>query len=220
MWGVRKIPWRRETPPTPVFWPREFHAAYTPWGHKESDKIWWLINNTEASPFVRDNNSIYTTVCMFSGSYVSNSLQPCSPLRSSLCGIFQARILKWVAISSSRRSSWPRDWTHISCASCIGRRILYHWATREALFSYSVQFSSVAQSCLWDPMNHSMPSLPVHHQLLEFTQTHVCRVGDDIQPSHPLSSPSPPAPNPSQHQGLFQWVNSSHEVAKVLEFQL
>ena len=69
-------------------------------------------------------------------------------------------------------------------------------------------------------MNRSTPGLPIHHQLLEFTQTHVHRVGDAIQPSHPLSSPSPPAPNPSQHQGLFQWVNSSHEVAKVLEFQL
>ena len=86
----------------------------------------------------------------------------------------------------------------------------------------NVQFSSVAQSCLTlcDPMNCSMPGLPVHHQLPEFTQTHVHWVGDAIQPSHPLSSPSPPAPNPSQHQGLFQWVNSSHEVAKVLEFQL
>ena len=86
----------------------------------------------------------------------------------------------------------------------------------------SVQFSSVAQSCptLCDPMNHSTPGLPVHHQLSEFTQTHVHRVGDAIQPSHPLLSPSPPAPNPSQHQSLFQWVNSSHEVAKVLEFQL
>ena len=69
-------------------------------------------------------------------------------------------------------------------------------------------------------MNCSMPGLPVHHQLPEFTQTHVHQVRDAIQPSHPLSSPSPPAPNPSQHQGLFQWVNSSHKVAKVLEFQL
>ena len=86
----------------------------------------------------------------------------------------------------------------------------------------SVQFSSVAQSCptLCDPMNRSMPGFPVHHQLPEFTQTHVHGVGDAIQPSHPLSSPSAPAPNPSQHQSLFQWVNSSHEVAKVLEFQL
>ena len=68
-------------------------------------------------------------------------------------------------------------------------------------------------------MNRSTPGLPVHHQLLEFTQTHVHLVGDASQPSHPLSSPSPPAPNPSQHQGLFQWVNSSYEVVKVLEFQ-
>ena len=85
----------------------------------------------------------------------------------------------------------------------------------------SVQFSSVAQSCptFCNPMNRSTPGLPVHHQLPEFTQTHVHGVSDAIQPSHPLSSPSPPAPNPSQHQGLFQWVNSSHEVAKVLEFQ-
>ena len=85
-----------------------------------------------------------------------------------------------------------------------------------------VQFGSVAQSCLTlcNPVNCSTPSLPVHHQLLEFTQTHIHRVGDAIQPSHPLSSPSPPAPNPSQHQGLFQWVTSLHEVAKVLEFQL
>ena len=69
----------------------------------------------------------------------------------------------------------------------------------------SVQFSSVTQSCLTlcDPMNCSTPGLPVYHQLPEFTQTHVHQVGDAIQPSHPLSSPSPPAPNPSQHQGLF-----------------
>ena len=73
--------------------------------------------------------------------------------------------------------------------------------------------SSVAQSCLTlcDPMNRSTLGLPVHHQLPEFTQTHVHRVGDAIQPSHPLSSPSPPSLNPSQHQGLFQWVNSWHE---------
>ena len=69
-------------------------------------------------------------------------------------------------------------------------------------------------------MNRSMPGLPVHHQLLESTQTHAHQVGDAIQPSHPLPYPFSPAPNPSQHQGLFQGVNSSHEVAKVLEFQL
>ena len=79
-----------------------------------------------------------------------------------------------------------------------------------------------AQSCLTlcDPMNHSTPGLPVHHQLPEFTQTHVHWVGDAIQPSHPLSSPSPPALNLSQHQGLFKWVSSSQQVVKLLDFQL
>ena len=88
-------------------------------------------------------------------------------------------------------------------------------------FIYSNQFSSVTQLCptLCEPMNRSTPGLPVHHQLLEFTQTHVHWLSDAIQPSHPLSSPSPLAPNPSQCQSLFQWVNSSHEVAKVLEFR-
>ena len=99
----------------------------------------------------------------------------------------------------------------ISLVEVIASQYTYikssHWTS-------SVQFSSVTQSCLTlcDPMNCSTPGLPVHHQLPEFTQTHVRRVSDAIQPSHPLLSPSPPAPNPSQHQSLFQWVNSSHEV--------
>ena len=117
------------------------------------------------------------------------------------------------------------------------RQILYHLSHQGSLylewfylffnpplyiFLYCLQYSSVAQSylTLCNPMNRSTPGLPVHHHLPEFTQTHVHWVGDAIQPSRPLSSPSPPAPNPSQHQSLFQWVNSSHEVAKVLEFQL
>ena len=83
------------------------------------------------------------------------------------------------------------------------------------------KFSSVVESCptLCDPMNYSTLGLPVPHQLLDSTQTHVHRVSDTIQPSHPLSSPSAPALNLSQHQGLFKWVSSSHQVAKVLEFQ-
>ena len=83
-------------------------------------------------------------------------------------------------------------------------------------------FSSVDQlyPTLCDSMNHSTPGLPVHHQLLESTQTHVHEVSDAIQPSHPLSTPSPPAPNLSQHQGLFKRVSSSHQVAKGLAFQL
>ena len=83
-------------------------------------------------------------------------------------------------------------------------------------------FRPVTQSCptLWEPMNCSTPGLPIHHQLKESTQTHVQPVHDAIQPSHPLSSSAPLAPNPSQHEGLFQWVNSSHQVVKVLKFQL
>ena len=86
----------------------------------------------------------------------------------------------------------------------------------------SVQFSSVTQSCLTlcSSFDCSMPGLPIHHQLPEFTQTHIHRIGDAIQPSYPLSSPSSPTFNLSQHLGLFKWVNSSYQVAKVLEFQL
>ena len=86
----------------------------------------------------------------------------------------------------------------------------------------SVQFRSVAQSCLTlcDPMDWSRPGLPVHHWLTEFTQTHVHWVSNAVQPSYPLSSAAPPAFNLSQHQGLFKWVSSSHQVSKVLEFQL
>ena len=118
--------------------------------------------------------------------------------------------------SDSRPSS---QWCHPAISSSDVR---FSFCPQSFPAFSSVQFSSFAQSCptLCDPMNRSTPGLPVHHQLLEFTQTHVHRVSDAIQPSHPLSSPSPPAPNPSEHQSLFRWVNSSHEVAKVLEFQL
>ena len=87
------------------------------------------------------------------------------------------------------------------------------------LLKISVQFSSVAQSDSCNPTNRSEPGLPVHRQLLEFTQTHVHWVSDAIQPSHPLSVPSPPTLNLSQHQGLFKWVSSLHQVAKVLGLQ-
>ena len=99
----------------------------------------------------------------------------CSPPGSSVHGIFQARILEWVVISFSKGSSWPMDRTHVSC---IGRQILHHWTTWEALCL--AQFSSVAQSylTLCDTMDYSTPGFPVHHQLLELAQTHVHRVGD------------------------------------------
>ena len=130
-------------------------------------------------------------------------LMDCNLPGSSVHGILQARILQWVAISSSQE-----------IFSTQGRNLhLLHWQVNYLPLSHlgspSPSFSSVssvAQLCptLCNPMNRSMPGLPVHHQLPEFTQTHVHRVGDAIQPSHPGSSPSPPASNPSQHQSLFQ----------------
>ena len=114
--------------------------------------------------------------------------------------------------------------------STVGVPLKYHKILKFVSWRWSVfymvdaslQFSSVTQLCLTlcDPMNSSTPGLPVHHQLPESTQIHVHWVGDAIQPSHPLSSPSPPAVNLFQYQGLFKWVSSSHQVAKVLEFQL
>ena len=106
------------------------------------------------------------------------------------------------------------------CSFLLFLIVLRPWVSH--FTSLRLQLSSVAQSCLnfWDPMDCSTPGLPVHHQLQDFTQTHVHWVGDTIQPSHPLSSPSLPVFNLSQYQGLFKWVSSLHEVAKVLEFQL
>ena len=125
---------------------------------------------------------------------------------------FNVTMILWKTISNANDRLNPSSSSSSTDVNSL-------WGQR---WRHHIQFSSVIQSCptLWDPMNCSTPGLSVHHQLPEFTQTHVHRVSDAIQPSHPLSSPSPPAPNPPQHQSLFQWVNSSHEVAKVLEFQL
>ena len=139
----------------------------------------------------------------------------------SVHGIFHARVLECIAISFSRGSSRPRNRTRVSH---IAGRHFTVWATRDDLKWYlkiikaleiqwgSVQFSSVTQSCptLCDSVNRSTTGLPDHHQLPEFTQTHVYQVGDTIQPSHPLPCPSPPAINLSQDQGLFQWISFSH----------
>ena len=126
-------------------------------------------------------------------------------------------------------------WKWISCVLCLlyccsvakscltlCDPISYSTSGFPVLHYLPVQFRSVAQSCLTlcNTMNSSTPGLPVHHQLPEPTQTHVHCVDHAIQPSHPLLSPSPPALNLSQHQGLFKWVTSLHRVAKVLEFQL
>ena len=102
-------------------------------------------------------------------------------------------------------------WTEVPGSLHIVHGVAESDMTEPTEFTHMDQFSSVTQSCptLRGPMNLSTPGLPVHHQLPEFTQTHIHWVGDAFQPSHPLSFPSLPAPNPSQHQSLFQWVNSS-----------
>ena len=126
------------------------------------------------------------------------------PLGSSVHAILYARILEWDAMHTSR-GIFPTQGLN------LGLLHLLHWQLgslplappRKPIFFYK---RSIAQSCptLCNPMNRSTPGLPVHHQLPEFTETHIHRVSDAIQPSHPLPSPSPSAPNPSQHQSLFQ----------------
>ena len=156
----------------------------------------------------------------------------CSPPGSSVHGSVQARVLEWGAIAFSELRSIhyviatkinnriSQTFVRLLCVPSPSHSLHsnfplgnHHFLLHDhylLAFTYSlhsyVQFSSVAQSCptLCDPMNHSTPGLPVHHQLLDFTQTHVHRVSDAIQPSHPLSSLSPPAPNTSQHQNVFQ----------------
>ena len=151
----------------------------------------------------------FAELCVLSWVWLFWDPMDCSLPGSSVHGIFLAKntelgchfLLQWIIPT--------QDQTHIFC---VGRRIFYHWATWEVCTNlYSVQFSSVAQSCptLCDPMNRSTPGLPVRHQLPEFTQTHVHWVNDAIQPSHPLSSPSPPAP-------LIAWFVS----AQLFEYRL
>ena len=141
-----------------------------------------------------------------------------NPMNRGACGLY-----------SMGSQSWTRLSTHVydyffplSLQESWFSGLTWYFKLLDTSPSLWFPFSSVAQSfpTLCDPMNRSTPGLPIHHHFPEFTQTHIHRVSDAIQPSHPLSSPFPPAPSPSQHQSLFQWVNSSHEVAKVLEFQL
>ena len=164
-------------------------------------------------------NILCTKWCVCSvASVMSDSLRPMdhSLPGSSVHGIFPARILEWVTMFSSKSFPDPgiKSTSPASPALQMDSLLLSHWGN----YIPNNQFSSVAQSCLTlcDPMDCNMPGLPIHHQLLELDQTHVHQVGDAILPSHPLSSLSPPAFNLSQHQGLFQGVTCSHQVAKVL----
>ena len=147
----------------------------------------------------------------------------CDPMDSSLPdfsvhGLLQARILEWIAMSFSRGSFQSRDQTQVSL---IAGEFFTVWVTKETP-EYWSGFSSVqllSRVWLCNPMNCSMPGLPVHQQLPESTQTYVHWVGDAIQASHPLSSPSPPALNLSQHQGLFKWVGSLSLLQRIFPTQ-
>ena len=152
-----------------------------------------------------------------------------NPLQSSYLGNPMDRKASWTTVRGVTKIQ-----TWVSKHTCM---LLYTWQICKEIRFRVIQdwrcinpngyitlksVSSVAQSCptLFDSIDCSMPGFPVHHQLPELAQTHVHRVCDAIQPSHPLSTPSPPAFNLAQQQGLFQWVNPSHQVAKVLELQL
>ena len=134
--------------------------------------------------------------------------------KAHLTSHFRMSGSRWVITASWLSWSW-RSFLYVD-REMINDRYFHTYLHQ---FS-SVQFSHSVVSDSETPWIAACQASLVHHQLPEFTQTHIQWVSDAIQPSHPLSSPSPPAPNPSQHQSLFQWVNSSHEVAKVLEFQL
>ena len=153
------------------------------------------------------------------------------PLEESMATHFS--ILAWRipqteypgGLQSTESQSVAHDWSNLACTHTSSRwfGIIDTALRNEYLWENAgVSVSSVAQSCLtlWDPMDWSTPGFPVHHQLLELAQTLVHWLGDAIQPSHCLLSPFPPAFNLSQHSGSIQWVSSSHQEAKVLEFQL
>ena len=137
---------------------------------------------------------------------VSDAIQPSHPLSSPSPPAFDFSSIRVFSNESALHIRWRKFWSFSFSISPTNEYSGLISFRMDWFYLLTVQFSSVAQSCLTlcNPMNHSTPGLPVHHQLPEFTQTHIHRVSDAIQPSHPLSSPSPPAPNPSQHQSLFQ----------------
>ena len=145
-----------------------------------------------------------------------------SPKRSNTCNLWsqQKRYFKSVPLLNQLYSNTKYKKNFFKSPPLIGA-LLLSFAFHEYLNVLECCCCSVTKWCLTlsNPMDCSMPGLPVHHQLPEFIQTHVHWTGDAIQPSHPLSSPSRLAFSLSQHQGLFRWLSSSHQVAKVLEFQ-
>ena len=155
----------------------------------------------------------------------SNHLILCHPSPPALRVSQHQGLFQWVGSSHQVAKGLEFQLQHQSLSLHLFKTLknnLNAEANTEIQWCSNETDSSVTKSCLTlcNPVDCSTPGFLVHHQLPEFTQTHVHRVGDAIQPSHPLSSPSPPTFNLSQHQGLFKWVSSSHQVAKGLEFQL
>ena len=178
--------------------------------------VTWLCSISNKN----DCSTLFINMCVFSvtQSYlILYDLMDYSLPGSSVHGIFQGRILSELPFPSPRDLPDPEMEPTSLVSSALAGRFFTIVPPR-----ISIQFRWVAQSgpTLCDPMDCSMPGLFVHHQILEFTQTDVHWVSEAIQPSYPLSSSSPPSFNLSQHQGLFKLVSSSHQMAKVLEFQL
>ena len=166
------------------------HGLCSPWN---SPGLYYTEVGIQRSSLLPPGFSIYICLCVLSCVWLCDLLD-CRPAGSSLYGILQARILEWVAIPFSRGSSWPRDQTQVFH---ISGRFFTIWATREAPPQFHL-FNSVSCSVMSDslrPHDCNMLCFSVHHQLSELGWTHVHWVGDAIQPSHPLSTPSPPAFN-------------------------
>ena len=203
---VRVIPWSRKSQPTPGFLPGIF-----------LDKRAWQVATvqglTKCQTWLGNWLYTHTQTHIFSTYTLQWEKEKQVLISRALTlgtGIFLLSINHFTEQSQETGLLWEHDGSHLS-------QLI--WMTA-ASFPVCLLSSAQSSPTLCNPMNRSTPGLPVHHKLPEFTQTHAHQVGDAIQPSHPLLSPPPPALNSSQHQGLFQWVNSSHEVAKVLDFQL
>ena len=222
--------------PSPCGWPTGLHcmspsplfisAKQVPWSKAMLCGISWGEEDADSglgrTIAGRNGKSIYSMsipVRTFTALSMNASSQ-CTHSSRELCHIKSSLLISILA-GWALSSGWSQ--TNLGrqrpCCSGIISNLVTNYCFHDELWP---GFSSVTQLCLTlcCPMDCSTPGLPVHHQLPELTQTHVLWVGDAIQPSHPLSSPSPPAFNLSQHQGLFQWVSSSYQVDKVLEFQL
>ena len=237
-WGLHVDMLEKQWQPTPVLLPGKFHGqrslvGRSPWGLKELDTTERLHFHFSLSCIGEGNGNPLQCSCLENprmakpGGLLSMGLHRVGHDWSDLAAAaacrhvmpYKAECYKGSEIISqgSTQGLVLKTVFSLECAGFEQPRSVegnHSWP--------AIQFSSVTQSCLTlcDPKGCSTSGLPVHRQLLEFTQTHVLWVGDAIQLSHPLLSLSPPAFNLSQHQGLFQWVSSSNQMAKVLEFQL